>query len=230
MGTECAFEDEITYSSSGDSSILSNHAMFPWMIAHKNAIFQVSKQISEEALDLLYGGNIFKVILNGEGEYDFKNKFTEANRQRMRFLLLVAEPQGISYRPETRPDNTLWSAILPKLRELRIVARQPVDAESGYDIPTLDEDLKRWITWIEPFLRCFGRSLSKETIVSLDVDGQTETRELTANFIPHGFREVTCHIVGDLIFKRGRYSWESGYWDDNDPINSRDGEWDYESD
>ena len=61
---------------------------------NKNSIFLLSKQISEEALDILYGDNIFKLYLHGEGEVYLKKNFTEANRQRMRYLLLIAEPNG----------------------------------------------------------------------------------------------------------------------------------------
>jgi len=35
---------------------------------------------------------------------------------------------------------------------------------------------------------------------------------------------------GDLIFKRGQFSWESRYWDDDGRINSRDADGDWNSD
>jgi len=41
---------------------------------------------------------------------------------------------------------------------------------------------------------------------------------------------VRCRHVGDLIFKRGRFPWESRYWDDDDRINSRDANGDWNSD
>jgi hypothetical protein len=37
-------------------------------------------------------------------------------------------------------------------------------------------------------------------------------------------------FIGDLIFKRGRFSWESGYWDDDGPENSFDAGYDLGSD
>ena len=95
---------------------------------NNNSIFLLSKQICEEALDVLYGENIFKLYLHREGEHFLKKNFTEANRQRMRYLLLIAKPRGISYGPGRMPDNALWSSILPTLEGLRIVAEQPVEA------------------------------------------------------------------------------------------------------
>jgi len=53
---------------------------------YKNSIFLISKQISGEALDILYGENVFKLHLNREGESYLQKNFTEANRQRMRHL------------------------------------------------------------------------------------------------------------------------------------------------
>jgi hypothetical protein len=41
--------------------------------------------------------------------------------------------------------------------------------------------------------------------------------------------DIRCHI-GHVIFKRGQFSWESGYWDDDIRINSRDADGDWNSD
>lgn len=188
---------------------------------NRNSIFLLSRQISEEALDILYGDNIFKLYLHGEGEYYLKKNFTEANGQRMRYLLLIAQPMDVSYEPEKMPDNALWSSILQKLRKLRIVAKQPIQA-SYYDAPTLEQEMDCWVKWIKPFLQCFGQHLSSETIVQVDGDGQAEISELVKECLPDSYREVRCRLVGDLIFKRGRFSWESGYWDDDGPIGSWD--------
>jgi hypothetical protein len=197
---------------------------------NKNSIFLVSKQISEEALDILYGENIFKLHLHGLDEVHLKKNFTEANRRRMRYLLLVARPMGVSYGPGKIPDNVLWSSILPQLKGLRIVAEQPVQARTYYKAPTLEQEMDRWVKWIKPFLQCFGQYLSRENIVQVDINGEAETRELVKECLPHGYREIRCRHVGDIIFKRGRFSWESGYWDDDDPINSRDADGDWGSD
>ena len=89
---------------------------------NKNSLLLLSKQISEECLDILYGENIFKLYLNGEGEVYLRKNFTEVNRRRMRYLLLIAQPMGVSYEPVRIPDNVLWASILPSLRVLRIVA------------------------------------------------------------------------------------------------------------
>jgi hypothetical protein len=76
--------------------------------------------------------------------------------------------------------------------------------------------------WVRPFLQCFGQHLSRETIVQVDDDGLLETGELVKECLPDGYRKVRCRFVGDLIFKRGEFSLELGYWDDDGPTGSWD--------
>jgi hypothetical protein len=193
---------------------------------NKNSILLLSKQISDEALDVLYGDNVFKLYLHGEGEYYMKKNFSDRNRQRIRDLLLIAQPRGISYTPGTLPDDALWRSTLPHLKILQLVLGQPVEAGGYYNAPTLEQDLDRWIDWIRPFLQCFGQHLSIQTKVEIDMDGRAETGALIKKYLPHDYREVRCRLVGDFIFKRGQYSWGSGYWDDDGPMNSHDADGD----
>jgi hypothetical protein len=196
----------------------------------QNSILLVSKDISEEALDILYGENIFKLHLHGEGEYFIRKNFTDRNRQRMRHLLLIARPMGVSYTPEKTVDDTLWCSILPHLKGLRIILEQPVEAGSHYNAPTLECEMARWVNWVRPLLQCFGRHLSIQTEVQIDCDGRAETGALAKECLPYGYREIRCRHVGDLVFKRGQFSWESGYWDDDGPMNSHDADGDWNSD
>ena len=194
---------------------------------NKNSIFILSKQISEEALDVLYGDNVFTLSLHGLGESNLKMKFTHRNRQRMRFLVLLAQPMGVSYTPEMVVDDALWRAILPNLKGLRLVLEQPVQARRDYNAPTLEQDIDRWANWIRPFLQCFGQHLSIRTNVQIDNDGRVETGAIMKECLPHGYREIRCRQFGDFVFKRGRFSWESGYWDEDDyPLNSHDADYD----
>ncbi|RLL97958.1 hypothetical protein CFD26_106912 [Aspergillus turcosus] len=69
-------------------------------------VLRLSKQISEECLNILYGENIFHANLNGGGEYSLRNDFTEENRHRMRYLIIIAGPAGVSYET-SMPDDSL---------------------------------------------------------------------------------------------------------------------------
>ncbi|EPE34680.1 hypothetical protein GLAREA_10374 [Glarea lozoyensis ATCC 20868] len=167
-----------------------------------NTILLLSRQISEEALDVLYGDNIFKVQLNADGGNRLINNFTEANRRRMRRLLITAEPRGSSYMPRMIPNNALWSSILPQLRWLRIVAAQPVENSFYCGELTIEGRLEHWINWLQPFLQCFSANLSSQTIVEMDDDGCIETGTLIKNCLPKGYREVQCQMIGNSIFYR----------------------------
>jgi hypothetical protein len=195
---------------------------------NKNSILRLSKQISEEALDVLYGDNIFKLRLERE-EFDLETNFVEANIKRMRYLLLVAQPSHI-YSDDKIPNDALWHSILPQLKILRIVAQQPPE-DPRYSNANLEHDIEGWVNWLKPFLQCFGRHLSRRTIVEVDDDGREETAALVKKYLPDGYRKLQCHLVGDFVFKRGPYSWESGYWDDDDgPSGSWDADGDWASD
>ncbi|KAF2464205.1 uncharacterized protein BDR25DRAFT_97177 [Lindgomyces ingoldianus] len=196
----------------------------------QNSILLVSKHISGEVLDILYGENIFKLHLHGEGTYFIRKNFTDRNRQRMRYLLLIARPMGVSYRPERIVDDPLWRSILPHLKGLRIILEQPVEVGSYYNAPTLECEMGCWVDWIRPMLQCFGGHLSIQTEVEIDCDVRAETRALAKDCLPYGYQEIRCRHVGDFVFKRGQFSWESGYWDGDGLMNSRDADGDWDSD
>jgi hypothetical protein len=197
---------------------------------NRNSIFRLSKQISEEALDVLYGDNIFKLYLHGEGEHQLMRNFSHRNRQRMRYLLLIAQPRSFLYTPENRVEEALWRSILPHLKGLRIVAEQPVEEGTYYGAPTHKQEMDCWINWFSRYMQCFGQYLVKETKIEVDTNDQAETEELVKKCLLYGYRKIRCYVAGDFIFKRGRYSWESGYWDDDGPMNSRDADGDWGSD
>ena len=46
--------------------------------------------------------------------------------------------------------------------------------------------------------------------------GKPETGEVVKECMLGRYREVQCRLAGDLMFRRGRFSYESGYWDDGD--------------
>ena len=107
-------------------SVASDSVIDHWKISeNRKSLLLVSKQIGEEALDLLYGENIFKLHLHGEGEYFLRKNFSGRNRRRMRYTLVIAQPMGVSFKPGRKPDNALWSSTLPNLKILRLIHSNP---------------------------------------------------------------------------------------------------------
>jgi hypothetical protein len=178
-------------------------------------ILRLSSQISEESLDLLYGENMFDISLNGDGEGDLEYNFTLGNRRRIRYLLVLMTDDDVS----STPNTPLWASLLPNLKVFQIIAKQPVEAGAYWNAPTLEQELNDWIKWATAYFDCFRRYLSTTTKVELDDDNRKEARFLADRYLPLTYQHFR-HPRGDLIFRRGQYSVESGYWDEDDTMKS----------
>jgi len=189
----------------------------------KTGILRVSKKISEEALGVLYGRNLFVVNLHAEPHEQLR-KFGSQNLRRIRNLCFIAQPMGISYGTPLKLVPDTFLPVLEDLRKLCIVAQQPLEARIYYGAPSLEQDLEEWITWLEPILRDLGNIVAKTTSVEIDDDNRAETSALVKKYFPQGYEKVQT-VTGDRIFMRGAFSWESGYWDDDgrDGCNFADG-------
>ncbi|KAJ9601895.1 hypothetical protein H2200_013610 [Cladophialophora chaetospira] len=117
----------------------------PDMQRSNNGLLMVSKQISEETIDLLYGENIFEVGLHGGGESVFQVNISKRNRRRMRRIIAVARPPGSLVPPGWKPDQVLWRSTLPNLTSSRLVALEPTADMDQSKIYTFDEEMDMWL-------------------------------------------------------------------------------------
>ena len=194
-----------------------------FMCEWRTGILGVSRAVSDDVLDVLYGQNIFVANIHGEDYLQFR-KFGAANLRRVRYLRIVARPMGISYGRALAFDPKLWFPLLEGLLQFCVVAQQPLATRRYYDAPTLEEDLCEWTTWLDPILKYFSTHLPKTTAVGLDADGRAETTAMMDKHFASGYQKART-LTGDLCFERGRYSRESGYWDSDgrDGCNFADG-------
>jgi hypothetical protein len=171
-------------------------------------IFLVCRQMSDEALDVLYGENIFKIGLHANGEAWLRRNFSKVNRRRMRRVVVVARPMGVSYGPTTTPVMGLWRGVLEGLGTLRVVGEQPGRNGGWYGKgdEEKEEIMEEWVEWLRPYLVCFAKGIGAGTVVEVDVDGKIETGDLVRECFPKGYREVRCLLAGDSIFCRGRFA------------------------
>lgn len=179
----------------------------------KSGILGVSRQISEEALQVLYGRSLFIVHVHG-GAHNRLLKFGTANLYRIRYLRLVAQPQGICFPDPINFDSQLWIPLLTNLSQLCLVAQQPLRAGGYYNAPSLEEDMREWINWLEPILRYLAHNISGTTIVGIDDNNLVETGQAVQKHFRSGYTNLQT-VTGDRIFRKGMFSWESGYWDDD---------------
>lgn len=186
-------------------------------------ILLICSQITDEVTTMLYGGNIFRIALHSTGERDLQTKFTSKTRKKMTKILLVLRPTGASYNIPFRMDPNVWNDTLDGLSKLWIIAEQPMPPsdQTWREIRTATENLK-WTTWLISILHYLSQTMSEKVEIGVDANGEKATGNIIKSYLPNQcqFRRLPA---ADLIFKRGKYSLESGYWDsDDDPRSGRD--------
>jgi hypothetical protein len=179
----------------------------------KTGILSVPKQVSEEALGILYGCNLFMVLMNG-GAHDKLLKFGTDDIRRVRYLRLVAQPMGNCFLETMILESRLWVPLLTDLKRLCLVVKQPLRDGGYYNARSLEEVISEWIAWLEPILRYLARNITKTTIGEVDDNDLVETGELAQKSFPFIYERVQT-VTGDRNFSRGDFSWESGYTDDD---------------
>jgi hypothetical protein len=139
------------------SPIVANHLnwdewqFFSWGINDKvKSLLLVSKKVFQEASDVPYSSNNFQVILHGDGGYCRTKKFTKSNRLKIRKLRIVLRPMSCFYALGKMLDTELWPPILTGLTTLSIVAQQPLLAQTYWNTPSFEQDMKEWIGWTGP--------------------------------------------------------------------------------
>ena len=168
---------------------------------NKKSLLLVSKQVGSEALEILYGKNVFQLYLhNGWGGHHLKGLFAGANIGRMRRMVFVIKPHRIDY--GCMLDSTLWSPILAKLTKLSIVAQQPPQGPY-HSSPTFEQVMEKWTEWLRAILQYIARQLSSSCIVEADDDDWKGTSTLMRENLPNGYRKVQT-LAGDQIFRRKR--------------------------
>lgn len=181
----------------------------------------VSKQVSEEALDVFYGNNTFEVDFNRKGCLLFCQKLTEENRRRIRRLQVLLQPHAYGI-----ADAIVgFSPILSQLAKLSIIAQQPApfghhqfwvnipfDSESDEEevevVGTQARAMRQWIKWLNTMMEWMVPQLPSDVRIEVDDNGLKETGEVLEQCLPRFQRVQTWQ--GDITFSRVRY--KSGTW------------------
>ena len=160
----------------------------------------------------MYGKNAFKLYLYTNRGLCLKRSFTKANRRRMRFLLLTAQHR--CQIREISPYNTMWSSIILTLNILCLVTEQPVQKTYQNALP-LKKEIESQLRFIQAFLNCFHQLLEGK-VLEVDFNRKLETAEVVKECMLGGYCEVQCRLSSDLMFQRGRFLYNLGYWDNDD--------------
>ncbi|OTA82298.1 hypothetical protein M434DRAFT_401058 [Hypoxylon sp. CO27-5] len=189
-----------------------------WGCSHYDArlrpltgILRTCRQISEEALEILYTQNTFHVSL--ENSSRFLNFFTigEKNLRRVRYLQLsaytyyyaycVAHPelQWELFRPAAN-EASQWRALLEGLRTLEFVMKVPTwGHHSGWSV---------WVAQLETVMGFIGEHVSEETDVTIDDNYSMYLCEAVDRCFKKPFRRVRT-LEGDRYYYKTRYDPEN---------------------
>ncbi|KAF2245284.1 hypothetical protein BU26DRAFT_66740 [Trematosphaeria pertusa] len=179
------------------------------------------RQITDEVKGMLYGGNTFRVDVDDD-QSNFARLFSPEAREKMRKMILVLRPMGLSYCRDFRMDQTIWDGVLGNLSILGVIAEQPAPP-SPYASPQVEpEDVfKEWTAWLTPILEYLSRALSKTAQIVVDANKEEDTVHIFEKEMPGRCRFQRLRAA-DNIFKRGEFSWESESWVDDGPTSCRD--------
>jgi hypothetical protein len=172
------------------------------------SILLVSKKIGEEALNVLYCGNVFRVHLCTDGGACLKKKFTEANRRKMRRLQVSMLAGAYNYNGML--DSVLWSPIQAGLTKLSIMARHPLQAKGDHNAPGWQEEMDLQTKWLRPIVANMVQQVLSPCIIEVDDDNRKETSALIKEYLLGGYQKSQTEI-GELCFKKWNHSLESGY-------------------
>lgn len=184
-------------------------------------ILLLCRQIYDEVTAMLYGGNTFEVILHGDGQSDLARLFNPELRKKMRKILLVLRPMGVSYQPSFRMDPSVWTDVFDGLVILGIIAEQP-EPPTSYQWPQIDPgEFEEWKTWLTSIMEYLTHAVPDTARIVVDANREEDTEDIIRRFMPERC-QFQCLRAADFIFKRRPYSLESGYWDDDGPTSCRD--------
>lgn len=77
------------------------------------------------------------------------------------------------------------------------------------------------MAWLTPILEYLGRVLPRTAQIVVDANKEEDTVQIFGKVMP-GRCRFQCLRAADSIFRRGEFSLESGYWDDDGPTSCRD--------
>ena len=164
-----------------------------------HTVVLVSRQISEEALNVLYGENVFEITLH-QGNQRFPSEFAPTNMQRIRRLQLFVRA-NISCGPPLKLNPYISPPILASLTRLYIVAWQPLEAKTFNNAPRLEREMHKWPTELKLVLEYVNQYVSSRATIEVDDNDMGETSELVKKCFPNGYRKVRTR-TGDIWFER----------------------------
>lgn len=166
-------------------------------------LLSVSKQVNNEALDILYGEALCKYDLYLQKGAHFGEYFSDENKQRVRKIRILLD---IDIDWETSPDGNrsvagLEDSILARLTKLEIVAALPRPSKRYPGAERVRAARERWLKGFEELIEYIARATSPTLVVEVDDNDQEQTTAIVNRYLGKRCRKVQTDS-GDLYFKR----------------------------
>ncbi|KAJ9419275.1 hypothetical protein QL093DRAFT_2356822 [Fusarium oxysporum] len=171
----------------------------------------VCRQITDEIKPMLYRSITFTVDICDDGEAYLASLFSLETREHFRKMILVLRSEGLCYRDDFHMNPKIWTSFSP-------------EPSTPYELGMVDSDgvKEKWIAWLTPILEYISQAIPNDIKVVADTNQMTEATRIVERAIP-GRCNFQNLRDGDKIFRRAEYSYERGYWDDDDgPTSCRD--------
>ncbi|CAI7592240.1 unnamed protein product [Penicillium crustosum] len=156
-------------------------------------VLHVSKRMSDECLNILYGENLFELYLDRGAEATLKKTFTKENLQRIR-LILVITPSPYHSGELNPPDIPFWATMIPCLKVFGWATQPDKRTEQNTSISTMEQGLEGWMEWTDAYLDCFGEFLVPGLEFKMRI----------------GNEDGEYRKIGRLTFRRGPFVKKTG--------------------
>ncbi|KAJ9490484.1 hypothetical protein VN97_g2772 [Penicillium thymicola] len=156
-------------------------------------ILLVSKQMSDECLNILYGENLFELYLDRGAEATLMKTFTKENLQRIRLILAIA-PSPYYSGELNPPDIPFWVMMIPNLKVFGWVTQSDKRAEQHTSISTMEQRFEGWMEWTDAYLDCLGEFLVPGVEFKMGFDNE----------------DGEYRKIGRLTFRRGPFFTKTG--------------------
>jgi hypothetical protein len=183
----------------------------------------VCRQITDEFKAMLYKSITFTVEICDGGETYLASLFSPETREHFRKMILVFTSEGLCYHADFHMNPKIWDKLLSNLSILGIIVEQP-EPLTPYELGMVDSDdvKETWIAWLTRTLEYINQAIPNEIKVVADTNQMAEATRIVERAIP-GRCNFQNLRDGDKIFGRAEYSYERGYWGDDDgPTSCRD--------
>ncbi|TID13679.1 C2H2 finger domain transcription factor [Venturia nashicola] len=166
-------------------------------------LLSVSKQVNDEALDILYGQALCKFDLHLKKGPHFGEYFSEENKRRVRRIriLLDVDVDGDDDLEGVNLVAGLDSAILARLTKLEIVAAMPGLSRRYPSEERVRAAREKWVKGFEELIDYIAKATSPTLIIDVDDNDQEQTTVIVNRHLGKRCRKVRTDS-GDLYFRR----------------------------